>query len=1594
MQRCSRLVSGAWGTMIFNPDLATSEVVEAPESTGEAVVSVEVGVPHSAVPDPPPVMSKQARANQLLPTAWDHLSSFDLAEIRAAVDTQVEMAPRKEALETALAICAILTTGHSLAELHSLKVNHITGSILSFPETPCLVRHAGVWRWVLTPGGPRSDRVSRGLSEDECHVTDRTFSFPVSDRTARLLKLLGRDKRVSNGAPVFSTTMPALIKRIEAVLKARRGETRRMIGRSATSREQCYVAAPIPRRSSCTVEALERWLTHEMIHAPGGDAALAVAVTARSERMATSSYHYGSFESTDALEPALKAVEKFDTVSTAARDPFAHLRSRHVGGTFVPSDAQVCNLARSLREECNSKRKSVFERHNALAAYTAAFLGFALGHRRTFAAPALDNGVFLPSSAAIDEATGFVRIHDKQGRPFVEARLSWVAPEAYRQIRLYEEHLDELKEWSGSCYAVIAKHEEHSPFTLPLFSAQSFVATPDSPAAKPIWEKMLERYSWVSRENAARHWLRAQLVGRCSAETINAFLGHSRAGTHPWDSDSCLYPESYLQDLKRTIPRLLQKFCWVPTEERVKAPVRPMPGRRKAVTPPSTWRRLATVEIGEEVNQFPRLSHLVDALRLDDTRSTGPDYGMGQLLASAVLNGALLDRRSWPLWVAGISDVDPETAWLWVDIQQPGGNGYTVSKGSRRWHPDHHTETLLRHWRSRWDVGELALGPEECLAHFLEENGLAGATDALARYAEFYWALRLPPLLLEHALGRSESVCVSRKNWERLLNHEPPTRGWQPPAAADNHSQGEERRSAADLWTEQKEWFSSVFRSEYAALYGPWIDYRLGRRTLASAKNECVHRLRHISSRTRGIKLLNDWACAMLKAKRKRGFRKGYSPTTVMSYYVAIVYWICQHHDGKEGGDGQILNDLASVKRKRGSLGDVMTFRQARQLDAAIHNLGGFLEARAAIALGDVTRASRHADEDLSHAPPADWKIIAEHLWSGERAKHQHDIQDLEGADGQPRDGEEAYRDLSSVAFARLISPDMYEAALAECQDAEMRLMFMFGYRVGLRMSEIVGLKVQDFHDGGERFDLCVQPHPESELKTFHSRRIIPLDILLGDDELGALRRHLKKRKAHVSASGIDPFIFGPLRSPAPYWSFDMEQRCGKVLNQAVPRSRDLHFHHLRHSFVSYLLATLLLPRVERLPEMAVPRSLRSVISLERRDRVSDRLLGAERLGRAALHAVAQLVGHMPVTTTLKSYAHLLDLSLSIYTNRPDHHVPTPAGHKAFRHYPEIPPPFPGKRKGGGSVRASRDGSAPVKAKITSYVAPILPYREIRAPVQRQTPLLAFRSDPSQSVRTRLLLQPAPLPLKRAPDWVDVHRLVCEDDLDQAIALAQELEVDSASLELWRSRYRRILTSSLRQKGRKFTLIEPQGADARRMVNDLWQMLANVPPQEQERALFDAIDRYDKRRSLWSFPSASRALEMRNLLVRADALRPQEVILLPRQEYLNKLRSTAGRAQNKKVDAFAYWGRMSDGAIERHCSDLPVHKLGQRRPPWIVLSLRLGLDESSKRLPRRWRTGQKPLAESAPHRGCRLNYAVRFALLMWAVTKEFELPKC
>jgi integrase len=235
---------------------------------------------------------------------------------------------------------------------------------------------------------------------------------------------------------------------------------------------------------------------------------------------------------------------------------------------------------------------------------------------------------------------------------------------------------------------------------------------------------------------------------------------------------------------------------------------------------------------------------------------------------------------------------------------------------------------------------------------------------------------------------------------------------------------------------------------------------------------------------------------------------------------------------------------------------------------------------------------------------------------------------------------------------ADLVPPNTYARALTALDrsgDDDAALLLILAFRTGARINELRAMRVGDFALSPAGFEMVIEKNRSRLLKTPTSRRIVPLDVLLEPVERARLERHLADRRA-AGGEVAEAWMFGEPLSVEPPTEKAVEALLTASL-VCAGGSDSITAGHLRHSFASFLLATLMLPRDVEQP--GIPEDLTSVISLARLKRVADRLLGAERIGAGAVHAVSQLVGHTGPAMTLRWYCHLLDFVLGLYVSRP-----------------------------------------------------------------------------------------------------------------------------------------------------------------------------------------------------------------------------------------------------------------------------------------------------------------------------------------------------
>lgn len=204
-----------------------------------------------------------------------------------------------------------------------------------------------------------------------------------------------------------------------------------------------------------------------------------------------------------------------------------------------------------------------------------------------------------------------------------------------------------------------------------------------------------------------------------------------------------------------------------------------------------------------------------------------------------------------------------------------------------------------------------------------------------------------------------------------------------------------------------------------------------------------------------------------------------------------------------------------------------------------------------------------------------------------------------------------------------------------------VRLIFILGYRCGLRRSEGLKLRLDDIQ-GDDELYLLIRPHKDRTLKTNNAKRVFKLDQFLSENELVLLKSWLKKRRdAYDNKESNSPFLFCLTGSNTLFIDGDSVFPVIHSVMRAVCGDNYLRYHHLRHSFATLLLLKLMLNDKSSLSIFeAYPQTQEWIRNNEG---LKKHLFGTLTSTKKSLYALSMLMGHASPETTLEHYSHLLD---------------------------------------------------------------------------------------------------------------------------------------------------------------------------------------------------------------------------------------------------------------------------------------------------------------------------------------------------------------
>ena len=555
--------------------------------------------------------------------------------------------------------------------------------------------------------------------------------------------------------------------------------------------------------------------------------------------------------------------------------------------------------------------------------------------------------------------------------------------------------------------------------------------------------------------------------------------------------------------------------------------------------------------------------------------------------------GALLASA---IWHGALLDPDRWPGWL---TNLPGQHDGIFSwfdlpavgsAGPARWFVDPMSRLLLDRWVERSAAPADLPSPWLCLNAFLKPE--SGTPEAFVEQAEWRWRLRLPAMLIEKAFGRTEDRSLPDAAWARLLH----------PAPVSTPQRQKKKRvtikAAAPSRIEKL--LSRQALAERAE------NYR--HRSKRQIRNDLVKAAKLVPSLNHRADLLDVFMVNTLLKNVRTKQGRPYAPATIGNYASTL---------RRRVFDAEWLARLDPTNQEE---------LEQRYL-SAVRSANGDARDKILNAIEAFDRFCERHFPELSLTDRARLALLRE--------------------------------EESSGGIVNLLTGADYERALAALHPArtfevgQARLSLILGYRAGLRAQELRALTVDDvlFREGDYRCDLLIRNKRHAYLKTDTSRRVLPLHVMLTPDELAELRVWHSDRDQKIDHQVV-PRLFSTRDQPTRQMPSKFLKDYLLPVLQNVTGDADANYKWLRHSFISHLLATLLLP--DDGTSLPFPQGWKqNDVSLQRKREVMGALIGAERLGQGALHAVSHLAGHLPTDTTISAYTHSLDWILSAHVCRP-----------------------------------------------------------------------------------------------------------------------------------------------------------------------------------------------------------------------------------------------------------------------------------------------------------------------------------------------------
>jgi len=147
------------------------------------------------------------------------------------------------------------------------------------------------------------------------------------------------------------------------------------------------------------------------------------------------------------------------------------------------------------------------------------------------------------------------------------------------------------------------------------------------------------------------------------------------------------------------------------------------------------------------------------------------------------------------------------------------------------------------------------------------------------------------------------------------------------------------------------------------------------------------------------------------------------------------------------------------------------------------------------------------------------------------------------------------------------LSPKEVEKVIAATANPRDELLVRIPWRTGIRVSELIGIRVPDIDYENKAVTIKVQKMRKRDGKVVERRRVVPID----QGTLDMVRQYLEWR-AVFPYRGDLLFPITRQRVDQIFWQLGRRAGIKEIGDPAVSQHRKLHPHHMRHSFAIHCI--------------------------------------------------------------------------------------------------------------------------------------------------------------------------------------------------------------------------------------------------------------------------------------------------------------------------------------------------------------------------------------------------------------------------------------